>query len=387
MTRSRILLDAAHARGIRVVLDGVFNHASRGFFQFNDILENGAESAYLDWFTVQGWPLRPYGSAHPNYVAWWGNPALPKFNTATPAVREFLFDVAHYWVEFGMDGWRLDVPGEIDDDAFWRQFRDVVKAANPEAYIVGEVWGDAERWLEGDQFDAVMNYPLGRAALGFFAAETLDQEYRPGGFRVPSLQAPAFAAELDRVLTQYAWPITLAQLNLLDSHDTARFLHQAGGDRDALRLALLFLMVAPGAPCIYYGDEIGMTGGPDPDCRRAFVWDPLQWDHDLFAWTQKATALRHAHPALRRGDFKSLYAVDRVYALGRRCESDGVVALFNAGRLPATVTMDVAGFLPDGVYPDALAGQAGTVAHVSGGHLNGLVISPRSAAVFTRGQP
>ena len=102
----RALLDAAHARGIRVVLDGVFNHASRGFFQFNDILENGAESAYLDWFTVQGWPLRPYGSAHPNYVAWWGNPALPKFNTARPRFADFLFDVARHWVEFGIDSQR-----------------------------------------------------------------------------------------------------------------------------------------------------------------------------------------------------------------------------------------------------------------------------------------
>ncbi len=378
----RVLLDAAHARGIRVVLDGVFNHASRGFFQFNDILENGAESAYLDWFTVQGWPLRPYGSVHPNYHAWWGNPALPKFNTTTPAVRNFLFDVARYWVEFGIDGWRLDVPGEIDDDAFWRKFREVVKAANPEAYIVGEVWGDAERWLQGDQFDAVMNYPLGRAALGFFAADTLDPEYKPGGFRVQPIQAQVFAAELDRVLSQYAWPITFAQLNLLDSHDTARFLHQAGGDRDALKLALLFLMTAPGAPCIYYGDEIGMTGGPDPDCRRAFNWDPLQWDHDLFAWTRQAIALRHAHPALRRGRYKSLYALDSVYAFGRQYDADGVIVIFNAGRSAATVTLEVAGFLADGVYPDALAGQAGAAGSVSGGYLNALTLPPRSAVVF-----
>ena len=156
----RTLLDAAHARGIRVILDGVFNHASRGFFQFHDILENGPDSAYLDWFTMKGWPLRPYGSKHPNYQCWWGLSALPKFNTATPAVREFLWGVAEYWIKFGIDGWRLDVPTEIDDDEFWREFRRRVKAANPEAYIVGEIWHDAQRWLGGDQSDAVMNYPF-----------------------------------------------------------------------------------------------------------------------------------------------------------------------------------------------------------------------------------
>jgi neopullulanase len=375
----RALLDAAHARDIRVVLDGVFNHASRGFFQFHDILENGAESAYLDWFTVLDWPLHPYGSNQPNYTAWWGNSALPKFNTATPAVRNFLFEVARHWVEFGIDGWRLDVPSEIDDDVFWREFRKVVKAANPDAYIVGEIWGDAARWLQGDQFDAVMNYPLGRAALGFFAADTLDPGYRPGGFRVQPMQARAFAAEVDHILAQYAWPITLAQLNLLDSHDTARFLYQAGGDVSALKLALLFLIAAPGAPCIYYGTEIGMTGGPDPDCRRAFPWDPGAWDQDLLTWTRKAVALRHAHPALRSGSFTCLYAADGLYALGRRHEADSAVAVFNAGRLPAALTFDVTGFLPDGAYLDALSGLTG---RVSGGRLRSLPLPPRSAAVF-----
>ena len=141
---------------------------------------------------MHDWPLRPYGSKQPNYAAWWDNPALPKFNTNTPAVREFICDVARYWIEFGIDGWRLDVPQEIDDDEFWREFRRVVKAANPEAYIVGEIWGDAERWLQGDQYDAVMNYGVSRAALGFFGRETFDREYRPAGSgSCPSARAPS----------------------------------------------------------------------------------------------------------------------------------------------------------------------------------------------------
>ena len=180
----RTLLDTAHARGIRVILDGVFNHASRGFFQFHDILENGSDSAYLDWFTVKGWPLRPYGDKQPNYQCWLGLPALPKFNTATPAVREFLWGVAEYWIKFGIDGWRLDVPTEIDDDEFWREFRQRVKAANPEAYIVGEIWHEAQRWLGGDQSDAVRNYLFARASLGFFGRENLCS-------RVPARRLPA----------------------------------------------------------------------------------------------------------------------------------------------------------------------------------------------------
>ena len=132
------------------MLDGVFNHASRGFFQFHDILENGPNSAYLDWFTVKEFPLNAYDPEKaPNYKAWWGLPALPKFNTDCPAVREFLWGIGRKWIDFGIDGWRLDVPNEIDDDAFWREFRRRVRAVNPEAYIVGEVWTDAAALAPG----------------------------------------------------------------------------------------------------------------------------------------------------------------------------------------------------------------------------------------------
>ena len=169
---------------------------------------------YLDWFTVIGWPLRPYGSKNPNYQAWWNLPALPKFNIRTPTVREFTWDVAEHWIKFGVDGWRLDVPGEIDDDAFWQEFRCRVKAVNSEAYIVGEIWGEAHRWLRGDQFDAVMNYAIARSALGFFAGETLDRRYRPGGFRIRPLAARTFGQEVEHMLglcTAYAACVSSAE--------------------------------------------------------------------------------------------------------------------------------------------------------------------------------
>lgn len=376
----RELLDAAHARNIRVVLDGVFNHASRGFFQFHDLLENGAESAYLDWFTVLDWPLRPYGGKQPNYAAWWNNAALPKFNTNTPAVREFIFDVARHWIEFGVDGWRLDVPTEIDDDEFWREFRRVVRAANSEAYIVGEIWGPAQRWLMGDQYDAVMNYGISRAALGLFGRESFDREYRPGGFKLVPLGARAFAHEVQRMMEVYPWDIVQAQFNLLDSHDTARFINQAKGDWQTLRQSLLFLMTIPGAPCLYYGTEIGMTGGPDPDCRRAFPWhDRAAWNLDLLEFTKRAIRLRREHPALRRGKYAAVYAHEDLLAFARRAEDESALVLFNAGPQARTITLDVDEVLPDGTLTDVWGGLQ---ARVSKGTMRHLELPPQSAAVF-----
>ncbi len=376
----RELLDAAHARGIRVVLDGVFNHASRGFFQFHDILENGPESAYLDWFHVEDWPLRPYGGGKPNYGAWWNNPALPKLNTDTPAVRRFIWDVARYWIEFGVDGWRLDVPGEIDDDEFWREFRRVVKAANPEAYIVGEIWGDAERWLQGGSVRCSDELWRIAGRVGLLRRGTMDRHYRPGGFRLAPLRARAFMRQIERLLALYPEAITQAQLNLLDSHDTARFIHQAGGDWDALRGALLFLMTLPGAPCIYYGTEVGMTGGPEPDCRRAFPWhDEAVWDRDLLAFTRRAIALRRTYPALRRGNFESLYAHEEVIAFARQAGGSAAVVAFNAGHESRTISVDVDDYLPDGIWADAWDGLSGRVYR---GALRDLVLPPRSTVVF-----
>lgn len=350
----RALLDEAHRRGIHIVLDGVFNHASRGFWQFHHVLENGADSPYMDWFHFD--PDRLHGkrnfAAYPSpqelealhrgdsslkaigYQAWWNLPALPKFNTKTPAVRQFLFDVAEYWIRFGIDGWRLDVPAEIDDDSFWQEFRRRVRAINPQTYIVGEIWHEAQRWLKGDQFDAVMNYPVTLAALGYFGGKRLDVEEanRAGGYqgRVRPLDAAEFARQIDHVLSLYDPAITQAQLNLLGSHDTPRFLTCVRGDRVALRLAMLFLFTYPGAPCIYYGDEIGMDGRHDPDCRRTFPWDERRWDHELRNYTKECIALRKAHPALRRGCYHRLFAAHGVYAFGRRLDEQALIVVFNA---------------------------------------------------------
>ena len=381
----RRLLDEAHARKMRVVLDGVFNHASRGFFQFHDILENGADSAYLDWFTVNEFPLNAYDHGkQPAYKAWWGLPALPKFNTDTPAVREFLWGVGRKWVDFGIDGWRLDVANEVDDDSFWQEFRRRVRGGNPEAYIVGEVWVESTRWLNnGDMWDAVMNYLFTRACIAYFIGPAVDaDELKPTClYPTDPTDVGTFRASLERLLGLYPWGVTSAMLNLLDSHDMARFLSLARGDLSALRLATLFQMTYPGAPSIYYGDEIGMTGGHDPANRAAFPWHRTDtWDTDLLHDFQRLIAFRKARPSLRRGSYTILHAADDVFAHARQLGDETVVVAFNPARQTRRVDLGVKAILPEGAALGEVWGRG--AAKVEGGAVRGLELSPRSARVF-----
>jgi cyclomaltodextrinase / maltogenic alpha-amylase / neopullulanase len=376
------LLTAAHARGIRIILDGVFNHASRGFFQFNHLLECGPESPFVDWFHVSGWPLNAYGrSKKLNYAAWWGHAALPKFNTDTTAVREFLWDVATYWLAQGIDGWRLDVPNEIDDDAFWQEFRRRCRAVNPEAYIVGELWmPDAQRWLQGDQFDAQMNYQFTRLAYGFILGKEMDQsETRKTGYGLmPPLNARRFAAGLERLFNQdFAPEIVLAQMNMLGSHDTPRLWTVARGDATAVRLLFLCQMTMPGAPNIYYGDEIGLPGGGDPDCRRAFPWqDQAQWDVALRNDVRRFIRLRHDKVALRRGDFKILLAERGVVVYQRQYGEQTAVIALNASPRSQAIRIPTNLAAP---LPEQLVGEGAGTALAMG---EKVVINGRSARVW-----
>lgn len=327
------LLREAHRRNLRVVLDGVFNHASRGFFFFHDILENGPHSPWVEWFTIEGWPLSAYDGAQPaNYAGWANNRALPEFNHHHPGAREYVMRVAEYWIRQGIDGWRLDVPNCIDVPGFWQEFRDRVKAINPEAYIVGEIWGDATPWLDGTQFDGVMNYPFADATIGFTAGDRVVRQYVEPHAYLPCLplDAAGYAAKIRDLLARYPWDIQLAQLNLLDSHDTARLLTVAGGDRHTVALATLLLMTFPGAPSIYYGDEVGLAGGNDPDCRRSFP-DSAQWDWDVRDYHKQLLALRRDRVEWRIGDYRMLHAEGNVYAFARVLGDRVSVVAVNAG--------------------------------------------------------
>ncbi len=360
----RQLLDGVHRRKMHLILDGVFNHASRGFWQFHQTLENGAGSPYVDWFYFDPDHLNgtKHWGAYPSpqeeaeiqqagslraigYQGWWNLPALPKFNTQTPAVREFLFSVAEHWIRFGIDGWRLDVPGEIDDDSFWQEFRRRVRAINPKAYLVGELWHDARRWLKGDQFDASMNYMVSAACLGFFAGEHLDlsEALKAGGFQgyLQPLDAAGFAARIGSNLALYPPEVNQVELNLLDSHDTPRFLTSARGDVNSLKLALTFIFGFPGSPCLFYGDEIGLEGRQDPECRRSFPWDSAGWNSELRQFVQRLISVRKDHPALRRGAYAGLYSDGGVHAFRRDLRNDRVLVALNAAEQAESVVLNL----------------------------------------------
>jgi cyclomaltodextrinase len=360
----RVLLDEAHRRGLKVVLDGVFNHTSRGFFQFNDILEHGPHSPWLDWFFVEGWPLSPYDGDRPaNYVGWAGNRALPKLNTDNPQVREFIMRVAEHWLREGIDGWRLDVPFEIRTEGFWQEFRARVKAINAEAYIVGEIWYDSRQWLQGDQFDAVMNYLFAESAIAFaggprvLADQVAARSYHP----IPALSGTGYADKIDWLLGLYPWEIQLAQLNLLDSHDTARLISIVGGDKASVHLATLLLMTYPGAPSIYYGDEIGLPGTNfDPDTRRTILWDrPETWDMDTLADHKQLIALRQAHAALRTGAYQRLYADADTYAFARANDDEALLVAVNVADAPRSIAVPTDGVFAEGTEFPAIYGQHG----------------------------
>jgi len=384
----RELIDACHDRGIRVILDGVFNHASRGFWPFHHVLEMGRASPYRDWFTFNaddleaGRALRPYPLHDPvvdvsditeeqrsgghsleryGYLAWWGLPALPKLNTDNPQVREYLLEVAEHWLRFGADGWRLDVPEEVPDE-FWRTFRARVKAIDPDAYIVAEIWHEKPQDLQGDMYDALMNYPLGAAITSFVGAGCLDRrvldQHEMVGRAVFPVDGAGFADRLTRALTVYEPDVTAAQLNLLDSHDTPRFLSMVGGDTTSLRLATLIQMTVPGAPTIYYGNEIGLAGEMDPANRAAFPWDHREsWDTSLLAYVQGATALRHANPVLRHGSFEAITAQGGAVAYRRRLDEDDAVVVVNAGEAPELLYLHVPGLEGRTLVPQRWAGS------------------------------
>jgi len=337
MALLRRLVDECHRRGIRVVLDAVFNHCSNLHPFFLDVKQRGRQSPYWNWFFIKKWPFPERFARHKDvlewYECWWGYHTLPKLNYTNPEVEEYFLKVAQFWLrEAHTDGWRLDVPNEVIQ-TFWPKFRHVVKEANPEAYIVGEIWDDATPWLEGDEFDAVMNYRFQKALLGYFAEETLDTR--------------ALDQTLRRIMLDYPEQTTAVMFNLLGSHDTARPMTVVKGDVASVKLMATVQFTFEGAPCIYYGDEIGMEGGKDPDCRRCYPWDkPELQNRELFAYYQKLIAIRKANPALRTGSFRPIVVDNEreLYAYERQTDGNRCIVALNRSdssqkmELPARLT-------------------------------------------------
>jgi cyclomaltodextrinase / maltogenic alpha-amylase / neopullulanase len=325
------LLDVAHRNEMKVILDGVFNHCGRGFFAFNDVLENQADSPYTDWFHIKKFPVDAYSPGDATtYDAWWKYKSLPKFNTSNPDVEKYILKVARYWIEQGIDGWRLDVPNEINDDGFWLRFRQVVRSANPDAYLVGEIWDGDPRWVGDEHFDGLMNYPLKDLIIYLLTDEiTLDK----------------FKLDLNKWQNMYAAENSKAMYNLLGSHDVERFLTKINGDIAKAKLGYLLLFTLCGVPAIYYGDEIGLLGARDPDCRRTFNWDESQWMTPLRDWIKKLIRYRKEKVALRRGTFKQLEtgSCKKCLAFVRVIDNECGLTLINIDNSPLELTIDLDG--------------------------------------------
>lgn len=314
----RDLVRRAHALGIRVILDGVFNHVSSDHPFFRDVLEKGRASRYYSCFyALPETPRLPAAGELPGYTCFSYVADMPKTNTADPFLRQYFCDIGAYWVrKFDVDGWRLDVANELDD-GFLRAFRASVKAAKSDALIVGEVWENAAHYLGGDMLDSAMNYDFRRYCRRFFAEQTVDAE--------------TFDTNVSTLLLRYNENALFAQLNLLDSHDVSRFLSLCGGKTERMELAVLLQMTFPGMPCVFYGDEKGLCGESEPEYRRPMAWDASSPLEEAY---RRMIALRKTHPALRYGSFHTELACGGVYRYSRVWNGTKITVAMNLGAEP-----------------------------------------------------
>jgi cyclomaltodextrinase / maltogenic alpha-amylase / neopullulanase len=320
------LTQKLESQGIRTVLDGVFNHTSTDFFTFRSLLQQQQQSPYQDWHFVRSWPVTLQG--RPTYEAWNGFGAMPKVNLSHGPAREHMFGAVDFWNKRArVHGWRLDVAGEVQVD-FWREFRTRLKRDNPQSWVVGEVWTDGAPWLGGDQWDSIMGYQFRDAAIKFIA--------KGKGTASETL------GSLLTVFGSVAPPVGHSLMNLLGSHDTPRWLRECGGSRELAHLGAILLLTWPGAPSIYYGDELLMDGGQDPDNRRGMTWERAKASPTLGLY-RRLIQLRRSTPALRTGDPVALGAWDdrQTLAFGRSQGSSRTVVAINRSNSAQTVSISL----------------------------------------------
>lgn len=280
------LVDTCHLNGIRVILDGVFNHCGYDFGPFRDVLKKGTDSEYKDWFYIKRYPVRSAG----DYECFGYFGGMPKLRLSNPDTRAYILGVVRYWMEeTGIDGWRLDVADEMDQ-TFLREFRGHVKGIDPDCLILAETWHENTDMLKGDQFDSLMNYPFRDAVTEYFARGRITTD--------------EFDARINKIIGVYPKPAAGCLYNLLGSHDTPRLLTLCGGDVRRMKAAVAFQFCFPGIPSVYYGDEIGLKGENDPDCRRCMEWDESRQDRGLYDFYRTMIGIRHTYEAVRRGGFE-----------------------------------------------------------------------------------
>ena len=312
----RELVQKAHQYGIKVVLDAVFNHTGRDFFAFKDILENKEKSKYLDWYFIDKFPLDNESGQAPNFKCFGYYSGMPKLNLKNPEVEKYVTDVACYWLkECDIDGWRMDVGDEISH-YFWKHFRRAVKAVKKDALIIGEIWHYAGDFLEGDEWDTVMNYPFYLNLIDLLADEKIG--------------VSRFIQNLGYMkgrLNKKCYPL---MWNLIDSHDTARFLHLCN-NKQKQHLAAAFQLLMPGMPMIYYGDELAMPGANDPDCRRGMYWDEEYRDNEMLEWYKRLIQVRRTHACIVGGELAETITRDEdgTIVLIRKNTEETIALIFN----------------------------------------------------------
>ena len=306
----------------RELVNAVFNHIGSQSPQWQDVVKNGEESAYKDWFHIQQFPVTTEKLSNKRdlpYHAFGFEDYMPKLNTANPEVKDYLLKVATYWIEeFDIDAWRLDVANEIDHQ-FWKDFRKAVLAKKPDLYILGEVWHTSQPWLNGDEFHAVMNYPLSDSSKEYFlrGVKKTDQ----------------FINEINGQSMYYKQQISEVMFNLLDSHDTERILWPANEDAQLVKSALAFFFLQKGTPCIYYGTELALTGGPDPDCRRCMPWERVSSDNDMLNFIKNLIKIRkHASAIIQHGKYSLQEIKADVLTLKWNYDNQVIKAIFNQSK-------------------------------------------------------
>ena len=288
----RELVDKAHELGIKVMLDAVFNHTGTDYPLWEDIIEKGEKSEYADWYMINRFPVEMGRSTKDGrYYSFAFTDQMPKLNTNKRAVRQYLMDIVDFWIdEFDIDGLRFDVGNEISH-LFLTELREMTKEKKPDFYLLGEIWHDSIQWLRGTEYDAVMNYPLATAISNFWVFDKWDKS--------------EFEYAINQCFTMYMQQTNDVIFNLLDSHDTNRLMDKVGGNIDIFYQQLAILYSMPGSPCIYYGTEIAMEGGYDPDCRRCMPWDDIEagkYDENIQE-LKKLIDLRKNEPAMKSRDF------------------------------------------------------------------------------------
>jgi len=314
------MVKALRVKGIRTILDFAANHTAVDFFAFADVVKNEEKSPYKDWYFIHSFPVKVQGN--PNYDAWFGFPSMPKLNCKNPEVQKYLLDSIAYWHRLApISGWRLDVPNEVDA-SFWRAFRPHAKSLDPEAWIVGEIWGDGSPWLQGDQFDSVMNYPF-RDAVVRFVAEG-------------SLKPSEFMQRLELIVAKYPPQVSRNLMNLLGSHDTPRIAILCKGRLELIKMAAAIQFTWLGVPSVYYGDELGTEGGRDPQNRRGMRWDLATPQNEVLQFYKRLIRLRNASPALQTGDTMRLACDDtqKFLAYLRHEGKDAAIVAVNRSERP-----------------------------------------------------